>query len=163
MLSSARLATFVLCLCLAGACWSAPASADCRVWQIDRSEGEEGPELVAQICAGPEPRDPQIIVRCSGPNQLNLRFLPGDDGDHSGARRDFLLRADQRRRPVFLAYEGLDGAFAGYLVDDHTVFEMMKSARSLQVSDPSGKVPTAMFTLNGARTALELLVKNCKR
>ena len=138
------------------------AADECRVWQIGMSEEEEGRTLVASICAGPEARDAQLAVRCFG-QTLNLRYRPGDDADHNDAKRDFLFRAGKRRRPVFLAHEGLDGAFAAYLVEEHTVFEMLKAGRSLQITDPLGRVAPVRFTLNGARTAIDLLVKRCKR
>lgn len=142
---------------------SVPASArDCGAWDASMQELEEGRALVASVCTNDDGGRSYLEVRCfqSG---LNVRFVPFVEGGFSGFSRDLMFETDAAKRPVFVSYEGLDGAFAAYLPLGHTAVEMMKSGKTVTVSDPQGKVPSRNFALGNSRQAIEKLEKSCER
>lgn len=132
---------------------------DCTTWKASMEELEEGRALVASVCAKDDERT-IVMVQCL-PQGLNIRYMPAVDGDFSNFQRDIMFETDEKKRPVFVSYEGLDGAFSAYVPVGHTAVEMMKGGKTLTISDPEGKVPSATFALTGSRQAFDKLEKSC--
>jgi len=124
-------------------------------------ELEEGPTLVASVCNKKDDRT-FILVRCFPPG-LNIRYSPVHDGDFNNFQRDLIFQTDEKTRPVFVTYEGLDGAFSAYLPIGHTALEMLKSGKSITIRDAERKAPEHAFALTNSRQALEKLEKSCGR
>ena len=60
-------------------------------------------------------------------------------------------------------YEDMDGAMAMDTTVDAPLIGALMKQKQLVVSDAGDKVPSTTFTLDGAREALETLIKACKQ
>ncbi len=157
-----RAVAFFIALLVVPLVPTAPAMArDCTTWDASLEELEEGRALVASVCNKDDNRT-IIMVRCFPPG-VNIRYAPVIDGDFNNFQRDLVFETDEKERPVFVTYEGLDGAFTAYLPIGHTAVEMMKSGKAITIRDPQGKVPSHTFALAGSRQALEKLEKKCRQ
>lgn len=134
---------------------------NCTTWSASVEQLEEGRALVASVCSKQDERT-FLLVRCFPPG-LNIRYSPAIDGDFNNFQRDLIFETDQGKRPVFVTYEGLDGAFSAYLPLGHTAAEMLKSGKTITIRDPRRQAPSHTFPLSGSRKALEKLEKSCNR
>lgn len=140
-----------------------PAAArECGTWDASMQELEEGRAMVASVCSNDDGGRSFLEARCFPPG-LNIRYVPVVDGDFNNLQRDLVFVTDDKQRPVFVTYEGLDGAFSAYLPLGHTALEMLKSGKTVTVRDPEGKVPSRTFALGGSRKAFDKLEKSCGR
>lgn len=136
-------------------------AADCRTWTFTLQEGEEGKQWTAGICSTSDGGKSIIEVTCTREG-FNLRYIPRVEGDFANQQRDFTFDVDGRKRPLFLIYEAMDGAFASTIPRGHTVFGMLKAGRSLNVADTAGKMSARVFSLKGASRALSQLAGKCR-
>lgn len=133
----------------------------CGEWTATMQELEEGRALVASVCSSDDGGLSYLEARCFPPG-LNIRYVPRDEADYNDFKGDLTFETSENQRPVFVTYEGLDGAFAAYLPFGHPAIEMMKSGKSITIGTEGGGVPVRSFELGGSRQALEKLEKSCQ-
>ena len=157
-----------LLLCLLG---STAVAAECDRWTASMQEEEVGPLMTANICVAASSSNPdlrhELFIQCAGEGNLWIRYIPfaEDDyppGGNQGYETEikFSLGKEMFAEPA--RYEDMDGAMAMDTTIDAPLINAMMRENQLVLSDVKGKVPTTTFTLNGAREALEDLIKNCK-
>ncbi|KUO61630.1 MAG: hypothetical protein APF80_11085 [Alphaproteobacteria bacterium BRH_c36] len=153
--------TLLIAVLAAALSAAAPAIArDCTTWNAALEELEEGRALVASVCAKDDERT-IVMIRCFPPG-LNVRYMPATENEFANFQRHLILETDEAERPVFVTYEGLDGAFSAYLPVGHTEVEMLKTGKTVTIRDPQEKAPSHAFSLGGSRQAIETLEKSCR-
>ena len=157
-----------LFFCLLG---STALAGECDRWTASMQEEEVGPLMTANICVPASSRNPELrhelFVQCAGEGNLWMRYIPfAEDGYPPGGDQGyeteikFSLGQDMFTEPA--RYEDMDGAMAMDTTVDAPLISAMMRQKQLVVSDIKGKVPGITFTLNGAREALEELIKSCR-
>jgi hypothetical protein len=156
-----------LFLCLLG---TAALAAECDRWEAAIQEEEVGPVMTASICAESTEGTPEtrhyFLIQCAGQGSLWMRYLPfaehnyppgGDQGFNTDIK--FSLGPDAFTEPA--RYEDMDGAMAMDTTVDAPLLSAMKREKQLIISERNDKVPGVTVTLNGAREALDKLIKAC--
>jgi hypothetical protein len=157
-----------LLFCLLG---STALAAECDRWTASMQEEEVGPLMTANICVPASSSNPEfrheLFIQCAGEGNLWMRYIPfaeegyppgGDQGYETEIK--FSLGRETFAEPA--RYEDMDGAMAMDTTIGAPLISAMMREKQLVVSDAKGKVPGITFPLNGAREALEELIKNCK-
>ncbi|MEO1281411.1 MAG: hypothetical protein AAFV69_06730 [Pseudomonadota bacterium] len=133
----------------------------CSAWDLSVQQQEEGREWTASVCASKQDTNTILEVRCFG-SDVGVRYMPAVDFPFPDKGRDIEYVVDGRVRPVFVQYEGMDGALSAYIPFDHTVVQMLKSGANVEIRDPESVAPTRTFILTGARKAIDGLVSRCR-
>lgn len=158
-----------LSLCLLG---STALAAECDRWTASVQEEEVGPLMTAAICASASSSTPEamhhLFFQCAGEGNLWIRYLPFTSGDYPpGGNEEFKTQFEfALGQEVFTRdarFEGMDGAMAMDTRVDDPFISVMMSQKEFTLSDVSGKVPGATFTLKGARAAFDTLIKACRK
>ncbi|MEO1206175.1 MAG: hypothetical protein AAFV45_07575 [Pseudomonadota bacterium] len=131
----------------------------CTAWDLSVQEQEEGRELTASACAKQD-TNTILELRCFGPD-VGVRYVPAAEFEFGEKDRDIEYVVDSKARPVFVQYEGIDGALGAYVPHDHTVIKMLKAGTSVTIRDPLGVAPEQTFTLKGAGNAIAHLIAKC--
>ncbi len=133
-------------------------SADCGPWAF----AEEGPspgEAIEPAAYLPCGDDYAIILQCLVSDFIaNFRYYPvAEEGD---GYRLFRFAMQGQDIEFWLRVEGLDGAWAGYREFAHPLFEAMKGAQALEVTDlVSGR--TEILPMENAGASIEALLGFC--
>lgn len=149
---------------VAGLYGSAPAMAQqpsCVVWTFDLEQDEGGKVWRANICSKSDKGESHLSLSCLG-GQYNLRYIPMVEGEFENQRRNFVFSDGGRQESLRLAYEAMDGAFAGNIARSHKLVELFRKGAELTVTDPGRKVAQKQFTLKGADKALAALAGKCR-
>jgi hypothetical protein len=162
-----RLAT-TLFLCLLG---SAALAQQCDRWTAGMEEDEGGPRMMASVCAQASASDADaqhaLLVTCAGKDALSLRYLPhADESYPPDGNEEYITKmkfvCDQEEFVHDARFEGMDGAM---VIDTNVMTPFVRAMSSegkvTLVDVNSDKVPIASFTLNGAKEALDTLIKTC--
>lgn len=145
---------------------AAPALAgDCETWKAAIEPDEGGPAMIASICASDRPDD-VLLVSCWSEDQIGLRFLPmtGDEfppGGDMNYESAFVFANGALSAEVALRYEAMDGALTATPSRDSDLIRILKSAGWLTVTDKTGVLPTATFTLKGSSAAIGKVERAC--
>lgn len=137
----------------------------CSAWKLALEDEEVGKVWQASVCAAEktakETDDSHLSLSCIG-SSINLRYMPVVEGDFENQKRDFVFSDGAAQVSLNLAYEAMDGAFAGDVARNGKLIALLRKGAELTVSDPGGKVPAKRFTLKGAGRALAALAAKCK-
>jgi hypothetical protein len=138
---------------------------ECDQWTAAMEEDEGGSVMTARICAGTGNAAHELFVRCGGPDNLSIRFIPvaptgyPPEGPEFKTDLEFAFGSDVVTRNAH--YEDMDGAMVTDLDIGTPFAQMLQSRPDMKVRDVSGIVPGATFSLNGAKAALDKLIKSC--
>lgn len=155
-------------LCLLG---STAIAAECDRWTASMEETEVGPLMTASTCVPASASNPnfrhEFFIQCAGEGSLWMRYIPFAEKDYppsgdQGYETKLELALDQKVFTESARYEDMDGAMAMGTTVDAPLISAMMGQKQLILSDVNGKVPSTTFSLNGAREALEKLIKACK-
>ena len=134
----------------------------CSAWSFQLEQGEGGKQWSASICSSGDKGNSWLSLICMG-SGINLRYVPAVEGDFSNQKRDFIFSAEAMSHRLLLAFEEMDGAFAGNPPRTGGVVDLIRKGRELTVTDPDAKVKPRRFSLRGAGKALERLTAKCLR
>jgi len=148
---------------------SSPAYAaeNCKAWTAAVEEDEGGPVMTARVCSGTGDIVNQLSLQCGAKGELMLRYIPvapenyPPDGN-GNFETDLEFSLDQEMFTRHARYEDMDGAMATETKIDPFV-ETLMIQKKVDVNDVNGKVPSATFTLKGAKKALEKLIATCQK
>jgi hypothetical protein len=165
MLKLVRSITAALAFSAATLSALAPAAAEqsCDRWVASVEQREEGKALTASVCAPGKDRDSVLEIVCHG-NKVNIRYLVviNNDAEPKYQKQNFVFRAGNKRRRVFMTYEAMDGAFTAYLPRSHALFEMLMSGDEVDVAATRDKLRAPGFTLTGSRMAISRVISECR-
>ena len=151
--------------CVAGPAPAMAQNNECSEWKFALEQEEVGKVWSASICApeksAKETGDTFLSLNCMG-SSINLRYMPVVEGDFENQKRDFVFSNGAGQVSLRLAYEAMDGAFAGDLATNGKLVALLRKGAELTVTDPGGKVPVKRFSLKGSGKALAALVAKCK-
>ena len=157
-------------LCLIG---TSALAAECDRWEASMQEDEGGPVMTATICAQTSSSEPDaqnlLLVQCAGEGSLWIRYIPFASpdkyppGGDQGYNTEIKFSLDQKMFTEKAQYEDMDGAMAMGTTSDSPLISVMMAQKQVILSDVNGKAPGATFTLNGARDALETVIKACAK
>ncbi|SFM79117.1 hypothetical protein SAMN05192571_10653 [Pleomorphomonas diazotrophica] len=138
---------------------------DCEAWKAGLEQDEGGMMMTASICATGRPDD-ILLITCGGEDKIGLRFLPmtgdgfppkGDMNHHA----TFIFASGALNAEITLRYEAMDGAMTATPRRDSELVRVLKSAGPLTVTDKSGVLPAAIFTLKGSSAAIGKVEQAC--
>lgn len=140
-------------------------AADCQAWKAAVEQDEGGPAMMASICASNRPDD-VLLITCDDTETLSLRFLPmtGDEfppGGDMNHKSSFAFTSGPLRAEIILHHEAMDGAMTATPRRDSDIVRILKSAGPLTVTDKSGALPAATFTLKGSSRAIGMVERAC--
>lgn len=157
-----------LFLCLLS---SSALAQQCDHWEAGMEEDEGGPRMMASICAQASASTPEaqhaLFVQCGSKDGLWIRYLPfADESYPPGGDEEYKTKMefslDQEMFTLDAHYEGMDGALVMETNIDTPFVGVLMGQKQVMLSDVNNdKVPVATFTLNGAKKALEKLIKTC--
>lgn len=156
-----------LFFCLLG---TTALAAECDRWEAAMQEDEGGPVMTASICAqskeGTLETRHYFFVQCAGEGGLWMRYLPFAEqnyppGGDQGFKTDIKFSLGQNVFTEPARYEDMDGAMAMDTRVDAPLLSAMMREKQLIISEGYDKVPGVTFTLNGARQALDKVIKAC--
>lgn len=154
------------CAVVLAAALATPAlAADCEAWKAGIEQDEGGPTMVASICASNRPDD-ALLLTCGGEDKIGLRFLPvtGDafpPGGDMNYKSAFVFASGPLNAEITLRFEAMDGAMTATPRLDSDIVRILKSAGPLTVTDKSGVLPAATFTLKGSSKAIGMVERAC--
>jgi hypothetical protein len=123
--------------------------------------------MSAFVCAPPANGPLELYVRCAGPNDLMLRYIPKAPADYpptSGMRTTKIeFNFDQEMFTLAAQYEEMDGALVSETAIDTPFVTVMQTQKQMRLMDVEGKLPDATFTLKGAKKALTKLIAACRK
>ncbi|WP_251727163.1 hypothetical protein [Pleomorphomonas sp. NRK KF1] len=143
-----------------------PALADdCDAWKAGIEQDEGGPAMTASICAADRPDD-LLLITCGGENKLGLRFLPmtGDEyppGGDMNHESKFVFASETLSAKVTLRYEAMDGAMTATPRRDSELVSVLKASGPMTVTDATGILPAATFSLKGSSRAIGRVERAC--
>jgi hypothetical protein len=143
------------------------AAENCKAWTAAVEEDEGGPVMAARICAGTGDIVSQLSFQCGGKGELMIRYVPVAPDNYPPAgngnfETDLEFSLDREMFTRHARYEDMDGAMATETEIDPFVSTLMVQ-KKVDVADAAGKVPSATFTLKGAKKALEKLIATCEK
>ncbi|UVC11500.1 hypothetical protein IHQ71_13520 [Rhizobium sp. TH2] len=148
---------------------SAPAYAaeNCKAWTAAVEEDEGGPVMTARVCAGSGDIVSQLSLQCGAKGELMIRYIPVAPDNYPPAgngnfETDLEFSLDQEMFTRHARYEDMDGAMATETEINPFISTLMIQ-KKVDVADVKGKVPSATFTLKGAKKALEKLIATCEK
>lgn len=156
-------------LCLFG---TSALAGECDRWTAGMQEDEVGPLMTASICAPASSSNPdfrhELFIQCAGQGNLWMRYIPFVEegyppGGDQGYETKLEFSLDQQIFAEPARYEDMDGAMAMDTMVDAPLIGALMKQKQLVVSDAGDKVPSTTFTLDGAREALETLIRACKQ
>lgn len=160
--------TATLFLCLLG---SSAMAQQCDRWEASIEEGEEGPRMMASICAQAGASVPEaqhaLFLECGSKDTLWIRYLPfADESYPPGGNEEYQTKMefslDQELFTLDAHYEAMDGAMVMDTNVDTPLVSVLMSQKQFMLLDVNNdKVPVATFTLKGAKEAFEKLIKTC--
>ena len=142
-------------------------AADCDRWTAEMMEEEEGTVMSAYICAPTGKETHELYIRCAGPNDLMLRYIPVVPTDYppkSGmytTELEFNFDQEMFTRPA--QYEEMDGALVTETAIAAPFVHVLQTQKQMTVIDVNDKIPSATFTLNGAKAALTKVIETCRK
>jgi hypothetical protein len=139
-------------------------AAECDHWTASIGPDEDGDVMMASICAPAGDATHEILVRCAGPDSLWIRFIPTAPTGYPptpdyNTKLEFSMDREKFTEPA--QYEDMDGAMAMNPEINTPLVSALQSQKEVKVSDTTGKVPGATFTLKGARAALAKVIATC--
>ena len=164
MSNSLRMA--VAAASLAVASLATPASAQnqsCDRWTSAVERREEGKALTASVCAPGKDRDSILEIVCHG-REVNIRYLVviNNDAEPKFSKQPIEFKVDGDVGEVSMAYEAMDGAFAGYFPTTSPLLTMLMSGKSVAVSATRERLRVPVFTLKGSRKAISRVISKCR-
>lgn len=160
--------TCAAALCLHAAAGVAPAMAQnnaCSAWTFALEQEEVGKVWSASVCAAEKSAkdtgDTHLSLSCIG-SSINLRYMPVVEGDFENQKLNFVFSNGASQVALLLAYEAMDGAFAGNVAVRGKLAALLRKGAELTVSNLEGKVPEKRFTLKGSGKSLAALAAKCK-
>ena len=132
-------------------------------WIAQMEEDEGGPVMVASVeaDAGGGTLVPMLRLMCGGSGEFALRYETSTEGAAIGSEADFLFENETAQLTRHLAFEEMDGAFAGYFPVTDPLLALLRAGASVTVSEASGNLPAQAFSLKGSSKAIATLLKNC--
>lgn len=135
-------------------------------WTAEIVEDEGGPRMMASVVGPGTGSDypPELFMFCGAAGEVNLRYafsagegveLPIDEP------LPFTFEFGTGAVTLDMQYEGMDGAYAAYFPADHRIIELLKSAATVIVDDPTGKFRVQAFPLTGSSDAIDTLLARC--
>ncbi|MGV3551929.1 hypothetical protein [Rhizobium sp.] len=162
--------TATLLFCLLGG--SSALAMQCDRWTASMEEDEGGPRMMASICAQASSSVPEaqhaLFFQCAGKDALSIRYLPFTSGDYPpGGNEEYKSKVEfslnQEMFTLDAHFEGMDGALVMELDTKKASLNALMAQKKITLTDVnSDKVPSATFTLKGAKKALEKLIKTCE-
>jgi hypothetical protein len=157
-------------LCLVG---TSALAGECDRWDASMQEDEGGPVMTAMICAKTNSSEPEaqnlLLVQCASEGSLWMRYIPYASPDNyppggdQSYNTEIEFSLDQEMFTEKAQYEDMDGAMAMSTTSDSKLISVMMAQKQVILSDVNDKAPGATFTLNGARKALETIIKACSK
>ena len=131
-------------------------------WIAQMEEDEGGPVMVASVEADAGGTlVPMLRLMCGGSGEFALRYETSTEGAAIGSKADFLFENETAQLTRHLAFEEMDGAFAGYFPVTDPLLALLRAGASVTVSEASGNLPAQAFSLKGSSKAIATLLKNC--
>ena len=156
----------ICCAAMLAAIVATPTlAAECGAWTAGVEPDEGGPTMIASVCAAGRPDD-LLLITCGGEDKIGLRLVPsvGDDfppGGDMTYQAAFVFTSGPLSAEVTLHYEAMDGIMAATPRRDSALVGILKSAGPLTVTDKTGVLPTATFTLKGSSKAISKVERAC--
>jgi hypothetical protein len=143
------------------------AAESCDTWSASMEENEGGPVMTARICSGTGDIVNELSFQCGAKGELMIRYIPAAPENYPPAgdgnfETDLEFSLDQEMFTRHARYEDMDGAMATETKIDPFISTLMIQ-KKVDVNDVNGKVPSATFTLKGAKKALEKLIATCEK
>ncbi|MGE3246675.1 MAG: hypothetical protein AB7F96_03685 [Beijerinckiaceae bacterium] len=133
----------------------------CAAWTLKLEQDEGGKIWNASICSSGPKGDSWLSLSCSR-KQFNLRYLPMIDGEFENRKLDFVFSAEGSSQRLRLAYEAMDGAFAGNISRNNALVGILRKGARLTVTETGSNMRPMTFTLKGAGRALKGLAGKCR-
>ena len=143
------------------------AAESCNAWTASMEEDEGGPVMTARVCAGTGDIVNELSLQCGAKGELMIRYIPVAPENYPPAgngnfETDLEFSLDQEIFARHARYEDMDGAMATETEIVPFITTLM-AQKKVDVNDVKGKVPSATFTLKGAKKALEKLIATCEK
>jgi hypothetical protein len=141
-------------------------AAQCDHWTAAMEEDEGGSVMMANICAPAGKATHELIVQCGAPGELLVRFIPVAPTGFPPSQNyqteiEFSMDQEMFTRPA--RYEEMDGAMAMDTKIDAPFVSVLQTQKEVMISDTTGKVPGATFTLKGSKAALAKVISACAK
>ncbi|MDB5523197.1 MAG: hypothetical protein JWM58_960 [Rhizobium sp.] len=140
---------------------------ECDHWKAEMMEEEEGTVMSAYICVPRGDATIELYVRCAGPNDLMLRYIPIVPTDYPPkagmytTELEFNFDQEMFTRPA--QYEEMDGALVTETAIDAPFVYVLQAQKQMTIIDVNDKIPSATFTLEGAKAALTKVIAACRK
>ena len=133
-------------------------------WTAQLEEDEGGPVMVASVEATPGEGEliPRLRLMCGGSDRVVLRYETPTEGAGPDSEADFLFENEISQVTKHLAYEDMDGAFAGDFPLIDPIFDLLRTGADVTVSASTGNFPAQAFSLKGSSKAIAALLKTCR-
>lgn len=139
---------------------------ECDQWSASMEETEGGSEMVARTCMPDGDAIFELTVSCGSPGQLMLRMIPvAPESFPPGGfeyKSRFTVSVDGKPTDIPMVYEAMDGAMSSDLDIKGPLLAAMMSGKKLDIVDSKGQVPASGYTLEGAKTAIATVIKECR-
>jgi len=144
------------------------AAESCNAWHASLDEDEGGPVMTARVCSGTGDVVNELSFQCGAKGELMIRYIPVAPENYPPAgdgnfETDLEFALGQETFTTHARYEDMDGAMATEEIKIIPFLSALKKQKALDVADVKSKVPSATFTLKGAKKALEKLIATCEK
>ena len=132
-------------------------------WIAQMEEDEGGPVMVASVeaDAGGGTLVPMLRLMCGASGEFALRYETSTEGGEPASEADFLFENETAQLTRHLAFEEMDGAFAGYFPVTDPLLALLRVGASVTVSEANGNLSAQAFSLKGSSKAIATLLKHC--
>lgn len=156
---------FFLAFALTTLAVSPAFAGSCEKWKAGQDETEEGPTMLASVCAAGHPDD-LLNISCGGEGKLRLAYVTsaGDDYPPDGNmeyKAKFEFAAGDQKAVVELGYEAMDGIMVASPSRNDPVFALLKGSGPVTLTDLTGHLPALSFGLAGSSAAIRMVENGC--